>query len=160
MLSHARSDFEASIHTGVHLIDTTPSKSNQFLKNLKKGFNLSPFFIDNWTFLFHEDNRCDGSTDGQLHDLKKTAIDSTINLKVVNDGDGWACDKKEPRTYHMDFNLKKKITLWDRFEIHHFSNDNKKKVYLLGAGESDYIILHFNSDDLIFLFEYRSEDPG
>ena len=78
---------------------------------------MSLFFNDSWIFIYHEDNRCDGSTDGQIDNLKSTQIDSIIRLQVKNDGDGWACDKKGPKTFDLDFDLNKKIADWDRFEI-------------------------------------------
>ncbi|MFS4468746.1 hypothetical protein [Maribacter sp. 2210JD10-5] len=131
-----------------------------FVKNLKHGEKLGPFFVENWILVYHEDNRCDGSTDGQIGNLTSTKIDSAIKLQVKNDGDGWACDKKAPKTYDMDFDLKKKIAGWDRFEIPDYENEEKNIVYVVGAGESDYLKLHYNDDNLIFKLEYRSEDPG
>ncbi len=136
------------------------SKALGFVKNLKIGEKLSSFFNDHWLFIYHEDNRCDGTTDGQLDNLKSTLIDSIITLQVKNDGDGWACDKKNPKTYTLDFDLKKKIADWDRFEIPNYENQDENIVYVLGAGESDYLKLHFNDNNLIIKLEYRSEDPG
>ena len=138
------------------------SKASRFVDNLKSGEKLSLFFNDSWTFIYHEDNRCDGSTDGQIDNLKSTQIDSIIRLQVKNDGNGygWACDKKEPKTFDLDFNLKKKITDWDRFEIPNYENQEENIVYVVGAGESDYLKLHYNDNDLIIKLEYRSEDPG
>ena len=138
----------------------TDSKAAGFLVNLKTGEKLSSFLNDNWIFIYHEDNRCDGSTDGQIDKLRSTQIDSIIKLQVKNDGDGWACDKKEPKTFDLDFDLKKKITDWDRFEIPNYENQEENVVYLVGGGESDYIKLHYDNNDLIIKLEYRSEDPG
>ena len=136
------------------------SKASGFVDNLKSGEILSLFFNDSWIFIYHEDNRCDGSTDGQIDNLKSTQIDSIIRLQVKNDGNGWACDKKEPKTYDLDFDLKKKITDWDKFEIPNYENQEENIVYVVGAGESDYLKLHYNDNDLIIKLEYRSEDPG
>ncbi len=138
----------------------TNSKASEFLANLKTGEKLSSFFNDNWIFIYHEDNRCDGSTDGQIDNLKSTQIDSIIKLQVKNDGDGWACDKKEPKTFDLDFDLQKKITDWDRFEMPNYENQEENIVYVVGAGESDYLKLHYDDNDLIIKLEYRSEDPG
>ena len=138
----------------------TKSKASGFLANLKTGEKLSSFFSDNWIFIYHEDNRCDGSTDGQIDNLKSTQIDSIIKLHVKNDGNGWACDKKEPKTYDFDFDLKKKIKDWDRFEIPNYENQEENIVYVVGAGESDYLKLYYNDKNLIVKLEYRSEDPG
>jgi hypothetical protein len=136
------------------------SIASGFVENLETGGELSLFFNDSWTFVYHEDNRCDGSTDGQIDNLKSTQIDSVIRLEVKNDGDGWACDKKVPRTFVLAFDLKKKVTDWDRFDIPHYENQEANIVYVVGAGESDYLKLHYNDNNLIVKLEYRSEDPG
>ena len=60
----------------------TDSKAAGFLVNLKTGEKLSSFLNDNWIFIYHEDNRCDGSTDGQIDKLRSTQIDSIIKLQV------------------------------------------------------------------------------
>lgn len=136
------------------------SKASAFLKNLKNGEKLSSFFKDHWKFIYHEDNRCDGSTDGEIGNLKNTQIDSKINLQVKNDGDGWACDKKEPKTYNLDFYLKKKVADWDRFIISNYKKHKKNFIYIYGTGESDYLMLYYDDNNLINKLEYRSEDPG
>jgi len=136
------------------------SKVAGFVNNLKTGEKLSSFFNDNWILIYHEYNRCDGSTDGQHDGLKSSLIDSIITLQVKNDGNGWDCDKKEPETFDLVFDLKKKIADWDRFEIPNYENQEKNIVYVVGAGESDYIKLYFNDKNLIVKLEYRSEDPG
>lgn len=139
---------------------TVNSKASEFVKNLKSGEKLSLFFNSSWIFIYHEDNRCDGSTDGQIQNLKSTQIDSIIRLQVKNDGDGWACDKNKPKTIDLDFYLKKKITDWHRFEIPNYKNQERNILYVLGSGESDYLKLHYNDNYLIIKLEYRSEDPG
>ena len=136
------------------------SKALEFLSSLKSGGKLNSYFNDSWIFVYHEDNRCDGSTDGQLDNLTKMMIDSIITLQVKNNGDGWACDKKEPKTYDLDFDIKKKVADWDRFEISNNENQEKNVVYIVGRGESDYLKLHYGNNDLIIKLVYRSEDPG
>lgn len=136
------------------------SKASGFVENLKAGEKLGLFFSDSWIFIYHEDNRCDGSTDGQINPLKSTQIDSIIRVQVKNDGEGWACEKKEPKTFDLDFDLKKKITDWDRVEISNDENKEDNIVYVVGAGESDYLKLHYDDNNLIITLEYRSEDPG
>lgn len=135
-------------------IDSTVS---EFIKHLKTGKDLSSFFTQNWSFVYHEDNRCEGSTDGQLDQLDKTAIDSSIKLEVKNDGDAWACEKKDAQTFELAFELKKKVKNWDRFEL---QDQDEKIFYIVGAGESDYVQLHFGDNGRIVRLEYRSEDPG
>lgn len=136
------------------------SKPEGFLEALEAGENLNAYFSNDWFFVYHEDNRCDGSTDGEIDHLRSTQIDSIIRLQVKNDGDGWACEKKEPSTFEMDFDLKKKVTTWDRFEIPEEEDQEEGVVYVLGAGASDYLMLYYNDNNLIIKLEYRSEDPG
>lgn len=136
------------------------SKVSEFVDNLKNGKKLGSFFTDNWIFIYHEDNRCDGSTDGQIHNLKSVQIDSKIMLQAKNDGNGWACAKKEPKIFELEFDLKEKITAWDRFENPKYENKIDNIPHVVGAGESDYLKLHFNDNGMIIKLEYRSEDPG
>ena len=88
-----------------------------FLKYLMNEEGLQLLFSDNWTFIYHADDRCDGSTDGQISNLSPYNVDEIIRIKVINDGEGWLCDKKEPKEYYLDFSLKERVKDWDRFEI-------------------------------------------
>ncbi|MEO6818116.1 MAG: hypothetical protein ABI266_02245 [Ginsengibacter sp.] len=146
------------------LIPNTPDnvdlQATAFIENLKNGKKLSSFFNDKWLLIYHEDNRCTGSTDGQINNLSSLQIDSELLLKVKNDGDGWACEKQEPKTYDFNFYLKKQISKWDRFVIPNYEKKENNIVYVLGAGESDFLILHYNENKKIIKLEYRSEDPG
>jgi hypothetical protein len=153
---------DSNINNGLTMKNQTQIdlKASLFLKNLKNGEKLSSFFSDHWKLIYHEDNRCDGSTDGQIDHLKNTQIDSKITLPVKNDGNGWACDKKEPKTYNLDFYLKKKVADWDRFLIPNNVNHEENIIYIFGAGESDFLKLYYDDNNLIVKLEYRSEDPG
>jgi len=144
----------SDVLTQVHSI------AEKFVMNLKSGKKISSFFSDNWMLIYHEDNRCDGSTDGQIANLISAQIDTIIRLQVKNDGDGWACDKQEPKSYALDFDIKKYIANWERFEIPNYESENKNIIYIVGAGESDYLKLYYNNSNLIVKLEYRSEDPG
>jgi hypothetical protein len=62
--------------------------------------------------------------------------------------------------FMLYLNQQSRITNWDRFEIANYENQEKNIVYVLGAGESDYLKLHYNESGLIVKLEYRSEDPG
>lgn len=136
------------------------TKINAFVESLKNEESLSKYFSNTWSLLYHEDNRCDGTTNGQINSLSSSQIDTIIRLKVKNDGDAWACDKKEPNNYVFNFDLKKQIENWDRFESTHYKNQEENIGYILGAGESDFLKLHYNEDNRIIKLEYRSEDPG
>ena len=134
-------------------------KASEFLKNLKNGEKLSSFFNDNWIFIYHEDNRCDGSTDGQIDNLERSQIDSIITLTVKNDGDGWACDKKNPSTYILEFLLSVQLENWDNYGTKRAANEDNV-IYLENIDNSVYLKLHFDSNNLISKFEFRNEDPG
>lgn len=140
--------------------NTVASKALEFVENLEAGKRLSLFFNNSWTFVYQEDNRCDGTTDGQIDKLKSTQIDTIITLQVKNKGDGWACDKKESTIFDLDFDLKKKIENWDRFEVQYYDNQEEDIVFVVGAGESDYLKLQYDDNKLIVKLQYGSEDPG
>lgn len=130
-----------------------------FLEKIKNRKAVQSLFNSQWTLIYHEDNRSDGSTDGRKDNLKKQEVDGDIVLSVYNDGEGWST-KKEPTTSDFTFNLKQRTKDWTRFEIPNYEGQGIEKYYLHGMGESDYIIIHFNEQDLIHKLEYQSEDPG
>ncbi|MBO0591655.1 hypothetical protein I2486_09570 [Cellulophaga sp. E16_2] len=139
------------------------STSEKIITHIKHNKNINQFMSDKWDFVYHEDNRCDGSTDGFLDNLNQNLIDEKITIKVTNDGDGWACDKTDKKSYEMTFSLKQKISEWDRIELASYNDPCKKTVYILGKGESDYLKLHLikiKNNYLISKLEYSSEDPG
>ena len=146
-------------------LDTTVSKptlkksvsKQDFVHGLKNGEDLRSYFNLNWTLVYHVDNRCDGSTDGQVKKLSPKQIDQQITIIVKNDGDGWACEQKPSSTFDFQFSLKQLVKKWDRFET---STNLEEEAYIHGAGESDYLKLHYHENGLIKILEYRSEDPG
>lgn len=136
------------------------SLAHRLVEKLAHAKDLSSFFDKEWILVYHEDNRCQGSTDGNIGHLKSLDIDRNIILSVKNDGDGWACEKTEPKTYDLNFDLKQKVKSWDRFQIPSYEQKEKNVIYIIGKGESDYLKLHYNDAHLIIKMEYRSEDPG
>lgn len=66
----------------------------------------------------------------------------------------------EPKTYDLDFELKKRFEYWDRFEIEEIDSPKKNTVYIGGSGQSEYITIIYNDDKLIVRLEYHQEDPG
>ncbi|MBJ2175858.1 hypothetical protein JBL43_16510 [Aureibaculum sp. A20] len=136
------------------------SITEKFITELKNGKPLASFFADGWILIYHEDNRCTGSTDGQLTKLKNNQIDKVLTLKVHTDGDGWGCDKQEPKNYDFSFSLKKLVKEWNRFVNANYENQEENSVTILGGGESDYIELFYNANNLIVKMKYSSEDPG
>ena len=153
---------ENSIETEaiVSIEDNQINPADFFVKCLMNKEKLQSFFSDNWTFIYHADDRCEGSTDGQISDIPPFKVDEIIRIKVMNDGDGWLCDKKEPKEFYLDFSLKERIKDWDRIEIADYENQEKNVVYINGWGESDYIKLYYDKNNLIVKMEYRREDPG
>ena len=154
--------------TEIATIDTFADNHSQtqinpaeiFIKYLINGENLQLLFSDNWTFIYHADDRCEGSTDGQISNLSPFKVDEIIRIQVMNDGEGWLCDKKKPRKFYLDFSLKERVKDWDRIEIPNYEIQEKNPVYIEGWGASDYIKLYYNDNNLIVKMEYRSEDPG
>ena len=131
-----------------------------FILSLEAGENLERYFAKRWTLIYHEENRCEGMTQGFSDSLLPANIDQIIRLELKNDGQGWACDPKEARTFLYEFNIKELTQSWDRFEEETGNQKENPTSYLMGKGESDYMILHFNADNKIFKLEYHSEDPG
>ena len=139
------------------------STLKKIITHIKQNKNINQFMSNKWDFVYHEDNRCDGSTDGFLENLNQNLIDEKITLKVTNDGDGWACNKTDKKSYKMTFSLKQKISEWNRIELASYNDPCEKIVYILGKGESDYLKLHLikvKNDYLISKLKYSSEDPG
>ena len=140
--------------------NNNPLSAELFIKYLANEEKLQLLFNDNWTFIYHADDRCDGSTDGQISNLQPFNIDEIIRIKVVNDGEGWLCDKKEPEEFYLDFSLKERVKDWDRIEMANYEIQEKNIVHIEGWGSSDYIKLYYNDSNLIVKMEYRREDPG
>lgn len=136
-------------------------KVNEIIKNLKTGSKISHFFTQKVHFIYHEDNRSTGSTDGEIRNIDRKYLDEDIIIKVKTDGKGWEFNKEAVKTYLLKFNLLKKIKTWDRIEHNKYDDSkNTNTAYISGLGESDYLVLHFNKKKQIYKVEYRSEDPG
>lgn len=133
---------------------------DEFVKNLKVGKKISQFFTSKVHFIYHEDNRETGSTDGEIKNLDSKKLDQTFKIKVKTDGQGWFPNPASAKTHTLTFNLLKKIKTWDRIEIPQHENTDANKAYIHGMGDSDYLVLHFNKRKQIYKIEYRSEDPG
>jgi hypothetical protein len=134
----------------------------KLISSMKSGQNIGFLMSDKIKFIYHSDNRCDGSTGGFIDDLPGISIDKTIKIQVTNSGDGWACKKRKSTTYQLDFKLSEYLKLWDRFESGGY-DEKSNSTYIYGFGQSDYIILGFEQvrgQYQINKFEYRSEDPG
>ncbi len=139
------------------------AKANEFAECLKENKPLSAFFSDSWTLVYHSDNRADGSTHGQITNLRNTQIDSIIRLRVKKYIDNTTSAESGVSVTvesDFDFELGKQVEHWDRFEAIRYDNMPNHIIYIVGAGESDVLKLHYNEEKQITLMEYRSEDPG
>ncbi|MFD2586030.1 hypothetical protein ACFSQJ_03765 [Croceitalea marina] len=135
--------------------------AEKFLNRLRKGSELSSYFGDSWTLKYYKDDRCEGMTMGRLGDLTAHQIDSDIEITLNNDGYGWGnCERKGHSSYVYQFNLKQLVKDWNRYEITDGRQMELHIFYIMGGGESDYIKIYFNEQNLIVKLEYRSEDPG
>lgn len=135
---------------------------SELVERLKTRNDIGPLLSHEIVFVYHSDNRCDGSTDGEMSKLPGIRIDKPFKVEVINDGQGWACDKKKSSKYNIDFHLSKALKDWDRVESDKF-NPKTNTVYIHGAGESDFMVFHFskvNGRFVVNKIEYRSEDPG
>jgi hypothetical protein len=137
-------------------------KANDFRYSLSRGEKLESFMSDSWSFIYHEDNRCDGSTDGSLSGLSPRQVDQALRIQLFNDGKGWACEPRKPTSFEANFSLHNQVASWDRFEVTQYGiMDNL--VYIEGEGSGGYLKVYFdefNGELLIVRLEYRSEDPG
>ena len=137
-------------------------RANDFRYSLSIGEKLESFMSDSWSLIYHEDNRCGGSTDGSLSGLSPRQVDQAVRIQLFNDGQGWGCEPKQPTSFEANFSLHNQVANWDRFEITQYGiMDNL--IYIEGAASSDYLKVYFeefNSELLIVRIEYRSEDPG
>lgn len=137
-----------------------------FTERLKNKQPLSSLLSNPWTFIYHADNRCTGSTDGKITFNQKNLIDNIIEIEVLNDSQyAWACEKRDPYSSKITFNLKEKLKEWDRIELQfdEYSNAPEKEgntFYILGGGESDYLKINVDKDNFISTVLYSSEDPG
>jgi hypothetical protein len=137
--------------------------AKDFKESLVKKESLSAYMNDNWTFVYHSDGRCEGSTDGSIQGLKQKQIDKKIKIKVTNDGDGWDCEKKEPSTYELDFLLKQTYDEWENFNLTPSAKEEKTIYIENGDNYSYYLILRYSVLDgkyLITKLEFHNEDPG
>lgn len=147
------------------IVNEAKKAAIDFTEKLKNGKKLAPLFSAMWTLTYHEENRCTGSTNGK-ETYNQSKIDSEINIEVKNNSEhAWACEKKEEYYYEMVFDLKEKVKDWDRFELQDDSYSDTSDIennafYIVGAGESDYIKIYIDENNLIATLKYSSEDPG
>jgi hypothetical protein len=132
--------------------------SIELVKSFEEKMPLRRFFEKKWTFEFHHDDRCEGSTDGKINDLDPNALENIICLQVFQDGIGWLCEAQKPQKKTIYFDLHKELEKWDRFEG--VFSPNKTFFYIFGVDVSTYMVVHFNHKGLIHRLEYRMEDPG
>jgi hypothetical protein len=136
--------------------------AEKFLERLETKEKLAPLMNKTWNLLYHEDNRCDGSTNGRLYGIPKNDVDKLVKVKVFRDGKGWMECNVEPALYFIDFKLQEKFDKWNTWEVAEIDYCNKTITFGWG-GASDYFItklIKSKNGYLIGAIEYRSEDPG
>ena len=142
--------------------DDIKEAADRFVEAMRSERPLAAYFTRQFNFEYHEYNRCTGSTDGKLPQIKRKAIDEGFELKVRTTGDGWACKDVGESTTSLPFLLKRKLEGWDRFEVRSFDFAEKEAV-IWGRGEAQYLIAQYaevNGDFYISGLEFRDEDPG
>ena len=130
-----------------------------FIKEFNSGNKLSPFFADNWSFGYYTNDRSDGTTSGEVNNLKNTQVDEIINVNVASDGEGW--EPTEPRNYVLKYNLKEEANDWGAFAKGNLGPKEKNVVYISPNGvDYVYFKIYYNDKNLITKLEYSGEDPG
>ncbi len=143
-------------------LESCKNTLSELVDRLKNGREISSLLSDEIVFVYHADNRVDGSTDGQISYLPSGAIDSLFEINVANDGRGWCGEDVEPSTFEMEFDLQERLTYWSRFMARD-SRMDPGVFSIWGGGESDYLVVYIKSIEgrnVIYKLEYRSEDPG
>ena len=137
--------------------------AESILSHLKSQKTIAQFMGKDVTFIYHEDNRCMGSSDGSMKIKPNKKIDEIIKLKVTNTDNGWLeCEKKSKPIFTLELSIRKLVSEWDRFEISNV-DIKKKTVNMVGSGESDYMVFTFEKKKgkyLVSKVGYFSEDPG
>ena len=131
----------------------------RFAEALQDRDSLAPFMAAEYTFVYHTSDRCDGQVDGEVKRLTGDAIDYSIEIQTTSDGKGWACPAREPYTATARFKLSDSLESWDRFEVQDVDSDSST-AYIVGEGESGYIVISLTASGAIQRLEYRNEDPG
>ncbi|NEW61443.1 hypothetical protein GSY74_09130 [Sulfurovum sp. bin170] len=146
----------------------TPEEvASKLVDSLKNGDEITSLMSEHIVFIFKSDDRCDGNTKGTVANLASKSIDFPFKIKVTTDGKGWAdkvvCkDKKMASTYEMEFELRKKLTDWDRFEGSKYDKTTNS-IEIWGGGASDYMRAFLKKEtnqNVIYKLEYNIEDPG
>jgi hypothetical protein len=135
-------------------------RAEAFAATVRSGASIQPFLLDTIAFVYHEDNRCDGNTDGMLNPLHSNTIADTLQLQVTNDGDGWIeeCARKRDTTYTLSFSLADWLVPWMNQETEFAYIDSMRKVILYAVAPS--LSAYFDTAGRIYKLEARDEDPG
>ncbi len=136
--------------------------AKKFIGALKKHKKIAGYFDSKFEFIFHDDNRCDGDTDGVALAVLNTNIDKIVNIDVIKTGKGWACKNKKGKNYTLKFDFHGYVK--ESFETMS-ENYNKEKlmIYITGNYDTVWFTFHFkkvNDKYLIYKMKYESQDPG
>ncbi len=142
---------------------TLTKTAESILSHLKSQKGIAQFMGKDVTFIYHEDNRCTGSSDGSMKIKPSKKIDEIIKLKVTNSDVGWMeCEEKPKPIFTLKLSISKLVSKWDEFEISNI-DIKEKTVHMIGLGASDYMVFTFENKKgkyLVSKVGYFSEDPG
>ncbi len=146
--------------------------AESFIYSFQKQKSLEKYFTTSHIkLIYHDDNRVDGSTDGEYTYNSAADIKRTIQIKVYTDGEGWYDEKvkySSARGYHQkkfSFINNCAVFLPDpeypdntRYEILCFE---KKIVFYMGAEYTLELYCKKNGNLFtIYEIRYSDNDPG
>lgn len=151
----------------IHIAESDPVEeepvvdlsTTSFIKQLKSGGELSPFFSDSWTFRFYESDRCDGYVAGEIDNLKREQIDQVITVNVATDPDGGGCNPTGPKNFDVEFSLKEEVADWNKVFIGELGPREKNVVYITTEGENYYMKVSYSEDHKIVKLNYNMVAP-
>ncbi len=136
--------------------------ADSLLKRIKSNGPMYAFVRDSLLFEYHEDNRCDGSTDGTVTLNGAKMIDSIMKIGVFRDGKGWEekCGKDSSH-FNLDFDFHKELgevlSSGDTFAINQFRKTISVSQELHGF---DFFIKSLKDRFVIYRIKYENSDPG
>lgn len=136
--------------------------ADSLLKRIKSNGPMYAFVRDPLLFEYHEDNRCDGSTDGTVTLNDATMIDSIVRIGVFRDGKGWEekCGKDSSHST-MDFDFHKELgevlSSADTFVVNQYRKTISVSYSLHGF---DFYIKSVKDHFILFKIKYENSDPG
>ncbi len=139
-------------------------KAEKLYNTLKENKSLGSFMSNNGVKLvYHADNRCDGSTDGEIKSVKPEMIDKDLDLDLVNDGQGWMeeCAENKITKFTRKFNLRKEAMEWMSYSNPPYYDEGKSTLSI--SSEQYHLQFLFKEKDgdyKVYEIKFSDEDPG